>query len=152
MQAESVDKPEVEYVGFWVRVGAAVIDSFWLLPVIIGIIWWAYGAGYLDGIEGRVFAGTADFFAQMVFPALASIVFWLIRGATPGKMLFGAEIVDTKTLGKITPVQAVLRYIGYYVSIIPFFLGIFWVAFDARKQGWHDKIAGTLVIRAKNKS
>ena len=41
------------------------------------------------------------------------------------------------------------RYLGYYVSIIPFCMGLIWVAFDRRKQGWHDKLAGTVVIRSK---
>jgi uncharacterized RDD family membrane protein YckC len=35
----------------------------------------------------------------------------------------------------------IVRYLGYFVSSIPFGLGLFWVAFDARKQGWHDKMA-----------
>ncbi len=42
-----------------------------------------------------------------------------------------------------------LRYLGYYISMLPLFLGIFWVGWDKRKQGWHDKIAGTLVIKEK---
>ncbi len=40
------------------------------------------------------------------------------------------------------------RYFGYYVSILPLMLGIIWVGIDKRKQGWHDKLAGTVVIRA----
>jgi uncharacterized RDD family membrane protein YckC len=36
----------------------------------------------------------------------------------------------------------------YVISIIPLFLGLIWVAFDAQKQGWHDKIAGTYVVKA----
>ena len=41
---------------------------------------------------------------------------------------------------------AIIRYIGYFVSFIVFFLGYFWVIWDKEKQGWHDKIAGTFVI------
>lgn len=63
-------------------------------------------------------------------------------------MVIGARLVDAATLGKLTTGQAILRYIGYYASTIPLLLGLVWVGFDARKQGWHDKIAGTLVIKA----
>ena len=43
--------------------------------------------------------------------------------------------------------QAIGRYLGYYVSIFGLMIGFAWVAFDPRKQGWHDKLARTLVIR-----
>jgi uncharacterized RDD family membrane protein YckC len=43
------------------------------------------------------------------------------------------------------------RYLGYYDSTIPFLLGLMWVGIDKRKQGWHDKLAGTVVIRDRNK-
>ena len=45
--------------------------------------------------------------------------------------------------------RRVLRYIGDYIAMLPLFLGILWVAWDPRKQGWHDKIAGTVVIRSR---
>jgi uncharacterized RDD family membrane protein YckC len=47
----------------------------------------------------------------------------------------------------ITAGKAVLRYIGLFISFIVCFVGVIWVAFDARKQGWMDKIAGTLVLQ-----
>jgi uncharacterized RDD family membrane protein YckC len=39
------------------------------------------------------------------------------------------------------------RYVGYIISTIPLCLGFLWVGFDSKKQGWHDKIAGTVVVR-----
>ena len=86
---------------------------------------------------------------DMLFMGTIFILFWIIKSATPGKMLFGAYIVDAKTLGKATPLQNVIRYFAYFVSTIPLFMGFFWIAFDKRKQGWHDKLAGTLVIKGK---
>ena len=61
-------------------------------------------------------------------------------------------IVDEKTLQHPIFGRLVLRYLGYYVSIIPLFLGLVWVGIDKRKQGFHDKIAKTLVIRKKPKA
>jgi uncharacterized RDD family membrane protein YckC len=40
-----------------------------------------------------------------------------------------------------------LRYVGLIISIVIFFLGVIWAGFDRRKQGWHDKMAGTVVVR-----
>jgi uncharacterized RDD family membrane protein YckC len=77
------------------------------------------------------------------------VAFWRRTLATPGKMVIGAQIVDARTLGKPTLRQLVIRYLGYYVSTIPLGLGLLWVAFDPRKQGWHDKMANTVVIRIK---
>ncbi len=57
-----------------------------------------------------------------------------------------AEIVDAATGGKPSSRQLVLRYVGYYVSTVPLFLGLIWVGLDSRKQGWHDKLAGTVVV------
>ncbi len=145
---ESAAGQDVEYVGFWARVVAALVDTFWMLLIIVPIIWWTYGAEYFALVEGKLVAGAVDLLAQYIFPAIAVVIFWLTRGATPGKMVIGAVIVDATTLGKIGTGQAILRYIGYYVSMIPLLLGLIWVGFDARKQGWHDKIAGTLVIKA----
>jgi uncharacterized RDD family membrane protein YckC len=66
-------------------------------------------------------------------------------------MVVSAKIVDAKTGGKPTTQQLVVRYLGYFVSTIPLGLGLLWVAFDPRKQGWHDKMAGTVVVRPRNR-
>jgi len=60
-------------------------------------------------------------------------------------------VVDARTGGPLSVSQAILRYLGYFVSTIPLCLGLLWVGFDARKQGWHDKIAGTVVVRSKHR-
>ncbi len=152
IDVEVIDKemvPEIEYVGFWLRVAAAIIDTIWLMIIIVPILWMAYGLDYWTSDKYGMVAGPVDVLAQWVFPAVVSIGFWLALQATPGKMFVGAKIVDAASLGKLTPGQAVLRYLGYFVSVIPLLLGIIWVGFDAKKQGWHDKIAGTLVIKAR---
>ncbi len=66
-------------------------------------------------------------------------------GRTPGKMLLGLQVLSADG----TPISfgiAFLRAVGYLVSGALFNIGFIWVAFDKRKQGWHDKIAGTVVI------
>jgi uncharacterized RDD family membrane protein YckC len=137
-----------EYVGFWARVGAAIIDTILAMVIVAPLLTYFYGAEYWIR-TGSLIAGPADLLLNWILPAIAVILFWIYRQATPGKMAIGAKIVDAKTLGKPSTGQLVIRYLGYYVSIIPLMLGILWVGFDARKQGWHDKIAGTLVVRSR---
>ena len=62
-------------------------------------------------------------------------------------MLLKLSIVDEKSGLKPSIKQSIIRYLGYYVSSIPLLLGIIWVGIDKRKQGWHDKMAGTVVVK-----
>ena len=84
-------------------------------------------------------------------PAVTVILFWLYKQATPGKMAVSARVVDARTGNSLTVGQSIGRYLAYFVAILPLFLGIIWVAFDPRKQGWHDKLAGTVVVRPKQR-
>jgi len=136
---------EPKYVGFWKRVLASIVDTLIILAVILPAGIAVYGLDYLRRSQAGETAGF-DLLIQIVVPALAVILFWRFRGATPGKMLISAKIVDAKTYGPPSAGQLVGRYFAYIVSTLVFMLGFIWVAFDKRKQGWHDKLAGTVVI------
>jgi uncharacterized RDD family membrane protein YckC len=84
-----------------------------------------------------------------VLPAVAVVLFWIYRQATPGKMAIGARIVDATTGGKPTTGQLIGRYLAYYVSTLPLLIGFIWVGIDQRKRGFHDMLAGTVVVRAR---
>jgi uncharacterized RDD family membrane protein YckC len=168
---------EFEYVGFWARVGASVIDTILVLLLTAPLIYWFYGADQGTGLNigvndllSAVLAldlprlqfylhdlladlvtprGPLDVLINWVLPAVAIVVFWIARGATPGKMAIGARVVDARTGKSLSVVQSIVRYAGYYVSTVPLLLGLIWVAFDPRKQGWHDKLAGTVVVRVR---
>ena len=136
-----------EYAGFWIRVGASLIDTLLLLAITMPLLYAIYGQAYFEPEEVELAAGTADFLLTWVAPAVAAIAFWIYRQATPGKMMLGLKVVDAKTGNTLRTPQAIIRYIGYYVATIPLGIGIIWVALDERKQGWHDKMAGTVVLR-----
>jgi uncharacterized RDD family membrane protein YckC len=142
---------ELEYVGFWARVGAALIDTVLLLLVVVPLLAAVYGWTYFDGKATLVASGPANFLISYVAPAIAVVAFWIVRQATPGKMAISARIVDAATGQPLSTRQAIGRYLAYYVSILPLCLGLLWVAFDKRKQGWHDKLAGTVVVRPKRR-
>jgi uncharacterized RDD family membrane protein YckC len=130
----------VRYVGFWVRVAASLIDTILVLFVIVPIMVFLFGNGWAYA------EGAAAVVINWVLPGAAFVAFWIARGATPGKMAFSAVVVDAATHETPDFWQALTRYVGYFVSTTPLFVGLVWVAFDARKQGWHDKMARTVVI------
>ncbi len=70
---------------------------------------------------------------------------WSKWSATPGKMLLRIKVVNADTEQPITTRQIFLRLLGYIVSG-PSLVGIFWIGIDKRRQGWHDKIANTVVV------
>jgi len=134
-----------KYAGFWIRVVATIIDTLLSAIILVPIVWMVFGRDYFT--SDRIIQGPLDFLLTWVLPAIAVIMFWVYRSATPGKMAVGVRIVDAKTGAHPTTRQLIGRYFGYYVSLLPLGLGMLWVAFDARKQGFHDKLAGTVVIR-----
>ena len=62
-------------------------------------------------------------------------------------MIIRSKIVNAKTGNKPSLLQFTIRYFAYFVSYFVFFIGFFWIAFDKKKQGWHDLLAGTVVVR-----
>jgi uncharacterized RDD family membrane protein YckC len=71
--------------------------------------------------------------------------FWTLVGYTPGKALLGLRVVRQDRT-KLSFGRSILRFLSYWISAIPLFLGFFWVLWDSKRQGWHDKIAGTQVV------
>jgi uncharacterized RDD family membrane protein YckC len=150
----------VEYAGFWVRLAASIIDSILVsltISPLVGAIYRskAYEDLSMSSDPGQMLSAlSAEMWSpasrlSFLLTAIAVIVFWIYKSATPGKMIFGAKIVDARTGGPMTTGQALGRYLGYYVSLFTLCIGFLWVAFDARKQGFHDKLASTVVIRTR---
>jgi uncharacterized RDD family membrane protein YckC len=132
-----------DYAGFWQRAVAFLID--WLIVVVIAmpIIVLAFGADYfsLDPVRRA-----GDLAIALVVGGII-VGFWRYCGATPGKLAVGIKVVDAETGNAPTTGRLVVRLLCYLLSALPLYLGFFWVAVDRRKQGWHDKIAGTVVIQ-----
>jgi len=140
---------DMEYAGFWIRVGAALVDTVLLFVIMVPAMTMIYGEGYWQ--SESLSLGFWDVILNYVLPAIAVILFWIYRSATPGKMAFRLKIVDARSGGKPSTGQLIGRYFAYYISLLPLLLGIIWVGIDKRKQGWHDKLAGTVVIRSSKK-
>ncbi len=125
--------------GFWIRVLAYIIDA-----VLVSIVAAVVGGGTLVQSGGGVnyqMNGTGILLGTVYFLGA-----WILFGTTLGMRIFNMRIVMVGG-AKLTPVAAVIRYVGLIVSFVVLLVGVIWVAFDQNKQGWHDKMAGTYVIR-----
>lgn len=142
---------EVLFGGFWLRCLATLIDAILLEIIVLPILVSTYGWRYYYNDDYGFFAGWVDVLASWILPTVAILAFWNYRQATPGKMLFGLKIIDARTGTRPSIGQFIVRYLMYIVCVLPLGLGLIWVAFDKRKQGWHDKVARTAVIRANRR-
>ena len=140
---EQIEK--YEYAGFWIRTGATIIDTILIFAIIIPILTAIYGENYWA--SKTTFEDIWYILINYTLPAITVIIFWVYKSATPGKMALKLTIISEKTGNKPSTGQFIIRYLGYYISIIPLCLGIIWVGLDKKKQGWHDKIAGTIVVK-----
>ncbi len=141
----------IEYAGFWIRLFASIVDSILIAlityPMLFAIYGWA-GVDYSSAVNS---SGFVSILLIWIAPVAAVIWFWTKKQATPGKMLFSLKVLDAKTGNNLTLGQSIARYAGYIIAGIPLGLGYIWAAFDSKKQGWHDKIAGTVVVRSKQR-
>ena len=142
-----MEQGDFRYAGFWIRVAAHAIDSIIMLLVLVPVVWWFYGGEIVNSRTVQI--SPLGHMGFNLGPAIAILLFWHYRSATPGKMILGLRIVDAQTLGKPSTLQFIGRFFAYLVSLIPLLIGFFWVAFDAQKQGWHDKIARTVVVYSR---
>ena len=125
------------YAGFWRRVAAYLIDSF-LFSVIAGLL---AGPEFLNAE-----LWSAQGLMRTLVVMLLTVSLWVRFQGTPGKLLMGCRVVDADSFTALSVKQAALRFAAYLVSIIPLGLGFLWIARDPRKQGFHDKIAHTVVL------
>jgi uncharacterized RDD family membrane protein YckC len=112
--------------GFWVRMAALLLDALLV--------------GFLMGVLHHVYH------LELLVLAAYGAAMWKLRGSTIGGIVFDLRVVrlDGREIDWET---AIVRALGCFLSLAVAGLGFFWIAFDDHKQAWHDKIAGTVVVR-----
>jgi uncharacterized RDD family membrane protein YckC len=139
---------DYDYGGFWLRFLASIIDNI-LIGIVIGLISAAivgalFGFGTMsDGYTTVI----VNYSISTLLTLTAIVLFWRYKQGSPGKLMLSMRVVDAKTLGTLSWGQCFGRYFAYFVSALPLLLGFMWAGWDPRKQAWHDKLAGTVVIR-----
>ena len=167
--------PGLRYAGFWIRLLAYLIDLIpWLIvsAIVLAPLFGAMMETFRDlpplpapdepMSEAAQLAWEREFNRRLneavapMYPVsgllqLLSVAyyvgFWTWRGQTPGMMVLGLRVARESDGSSPGLGRSILRYVGYIISSIPLFLGFIWIGFDSRKQGWHDKLAGTVVVR-----
>jgi uncharacterized RDD family membrane protein YckC len=141
--------PGVQFAPHGERLVAYIVDTIIVtvliavcIVVVVGLL--AAGATGDTGVAGVLVLGVLAAFIIGIgyFPW-----FWARGGQTPGMRLFGLRVVRDRDGGPVGAGQAILRLIGYWVNGIVLYIGFIWVFVDDRRRGWHDLIAGTVVIK-----
>jgi uncharacterized RDD family membrane protein YckC/cytoskeletal protein CcmA (bactofilin family) len=115
--------------GFWIRVAAALLDCVMIIVPL--------------GIMGAMHEGPGPMFLAI---AVYNAVMWKLKGTTIGGVICGLKVVrldDRELDWGIVIVRALTGFLSLFI----FGLGFIWVAFDDEKQSWHDKIAGTTIVK-----
>ncbi len=134
---------EYKYAGFGVRLLAALIDTALYAAISLPVLLSIYD-NFWD--SDQWFLGWWDFLLTWLLPLVATVIFWVYRSATPGKMVLKLSVLDADSGQPLSTGKAVLRYLAYYISALPFCLGYIWIIFSPKKQGWHDLIANSVVV------
>ena len=119
--------------GLGQRFIALLIDG-----IILGIV-----TGVVTAVIGNV-GGVVGFLVGVAYQW-----YFLTRnnGQTPGKSFLGIRVVKANG-ARLSDADAIIRYIGYYINTFFLFIGWLWAIPDGNNQGWHDKLAGTYVVKA----
>jgi uncharacterized RDD family membrane protein YckC len=147
--------PGVEFGEFGPRLVAYIIDGLIVGAVVIAavLVWTVFAllSGGLDAGGLNLGAGLG-LGLMILFITVLTLAyfpwFWSRTGATPGMKAMGLKVVRDADGGPISGGQAVLRLVGYWISGAVFYLGYIWILVDKRRRGWHDLIAGTVVVKA----
>jgi uncharacterized RDD family membrane protein YckC len=118
-----------QFAGFWIRFFAYIIDGIVLFALVLLCIITIIGI------------------VALPFVAIGYMPFcWWKWGATPGQRVLGLRVVRDVDGGPISGGTAAVRFIGWLISSWALDIGFIWAAFEPRKRGWHDMMAGTVVI------
>jgi uncharacterized RDD family membrane protein YckC len=156
--AYAVASPAVKYGGFWLRFVAFIIDA-----IVLGVIGFIVTIPFMASLPfGAMMRGRpmgpeelAPFVGAIGRVALIRFVInWLYFAllqssawqATLGKKALGMEVTDLQG-NRISFGRASGRFFAKILSAMILFIGFFMIGFTEKKQGLHDMLAGTLVVR-----
>jgi len=128
--------------------GVIVLVVTVVVEIVLGII-----IGLLANVTGSTLdvsqGGPLTYLSYLVSftISIGYFVYYWGMGSTRGMRFFRLAVVDAQTGQPIGFGRAAMRYLGYVISVIACYIGLIWAAFDPKKQGWHDKIANSIVIQ-----
>lgn len=139
-QSESYSTIGMVPATFLQRAGAALIDIV-LVMFIYGVTFGHTATSFIHNDGGSF---------KMLLLLIYLTIMWSWKQTTVGGIVFKLKVCRMDN-SKFTLGVAVVRALGLLLSIVPLGLGFLWIAWDEHKQGWHDKIAGTVVYKVSDK-
>ncbi len=124
----------MEYMGFWIRLAAQLIDDLFLVIAVVLLV---------------LVTNIAEIIWILAVPVIIYFIYKHLKCQTPGRKLLKIKVVNAKGDDVSFWRGAFRETIAKFISGIFFYLGFFWVGWDRRKQGWHDHMAGTFVVRVQ---
>lgn len=145
-----------QYAHFGQRLAASFIDYFIFSLLLSPLFVMMFGIKEFTQAELDYILKTQGIWGiiepqEMLIQLLISLsiitFFWLRYAGTPGKRLLGLKVVDAVTGKHLSVFQSIIRYAGYMIAAFPMGLGFLWIFMDEKHQGWHDKLANSVVIK-----
>jgi len=147
----SDEAQKIPVIGFGRRFAATLIDG---LILLVGTFMLSLAVG-LIGVFANLYTVDKPIpvnalitLSGLILSLLYYVVAWSKSGQTIAKSVFGIKVVGTDGQ-PLSVSKALLRYLGYIISAVILSLGFLWIAFDKKRQGWHDKIASSYAIDAQ---
>jgi uncharacterized RDD family membrane protein YckC len=138
------------YAGFWIRLAAYVLDSVAVDGITFALLNATKPIRCVTSDGSTCLPGTSTvsplLYVFSAIPVVYFVVMWAL-GGTVGQRVLGLRVVNASTGANLGVGRAMARYLGYLVAAAALFMGLVWAGFDRRKQGWHDKIANSVVLR-----
>lgn len=128
--------PREALAGFWIRFAGALIDGL-LLSIVLTV---------LGGVLGEPHTLVALALACAYFTYLHSTR----AGQTVGQLIVGIRLLNARDGGEVSVGAALVRWAMSHVSSLVLVLGYLWMLWDPYRQTWHDKVAGTYVVRVRH--
>ena len=126
------DLADLEYMGFWIRLAAELIDQ---VIIVLAIL-----------LLGLIISLT-QFAWVLAVPVIVYLVYKHLKCQTPGRKLLKIKVVNAKGEDVGFWRGAFRETLAKFVSAIFLYLGFLWIGWDRQKRGWHDHLAGTFVVR-----
>jgi uncharacterized RDD family membrane protein YckC len=162
--ADTTDAMGLGYAGFWLRFLALFIDgivvSIVTNPFVLAIGWGLSGevvedaSGEITSFTWNVDVDPTRIVIVSIISIVVPAVYYIVAVSRWGQTL-GALAVSVRVQhpdgSLLSPGAAAVRWVGAFVSAIPLYLGYFWMIWDRHKQTWHDKFAGSVVVKVKRR-
>ncbi len=136
-----VSKGNYKYASFWIRLLALIIDK-----AIIFLVVFLFSGLNIDAFSGDISQLIAQTWHYNLVFFVYLLLMWIWLSKSLGMLILKIRIVDAGSGAKMKPLQAIIRLLGYVLSVAVALIGFIWMAFHPKKQGWMDLIAKTYVV------